>query len=302
MASDTELEKLLRTGVICLDKPQGPTSHQVTAWVRDIFGVEKAGHGGTLDPNVTGVLVIALGDSARGLGVLLEGTKEYVGILKLHRKVPKDRIRTVFEEFKGPIYQTPPVRSAVKRQLRVREIFKLDILEINDRDVLFRTVCEGGTYIRTLCVDIGDALGVGGSMLELRRTRTGGFPEKQAVTLHQLKDAYETWKDGDAGPLMTILQPMERLLSEVPQVIVKDSAVDAICHGSNLAVPGVMDWGDNVKKGGVVALLTNKGEGIALGKALIGDANSMPKKGWVVRVERVLMEPGTYPKGWKTKE
>ncbi|UCF08899.1 MAG: RNA-guided pseudouridylation complex pseudouridine synthase subunit Cbf5, partial [Thermoplasmata archaeon] len=155
------ISELIESGVVLLDKPAGPTSHQVSAWVRDILQIKKAGHGGTLDPHVTGLLPVALGRATNALRSLLVGGKEYVGIMRLHGDVPKSRIQDVFSEFTGKIYQFPPLRSAVKRELRIREIYYLEPLEFDKRLVLFRVGCEAGTYIRTLCRDMGDALGTG---------------------------------------------------------------------------------------------------------------------------------------------
>ncbi len=294
---------LLNQGVVNLDKPMGPTSHQVTAWVRDILGIEKAGHSGTLDPRVTGVLPIALGDATRALQALLLGRKEYVGIMRLHGDLPKKDLERVFQEFTGKIYQMPPVRSAVKRELRAREIYYSEILEIKKRLVLFKVGCESGTYIRTLCHDVGDAIGIGAHMQELRRTKTGCFSEMDSFTLHDLKDAYVTWQEReDENLIKKIIQPMERLLDHLPKVILKDSAVDAICHGAALAVPGILELDSGIEKGDVVALMSSKGEAIALSKTLM-DGDNLVKKdsGMAAKVTRILMEVGTYPRMWRSK-
>jgi len=298
---DRDLRHHLRYGFVIVDKPRGPTSHQVSAWVRNMFGAVKAGHSGTLDPNVSGVLPIALDDAAKALNVLLLGTKEYIGILKLHGQVQRGDVDEVFGEFTGPIYQIPPVRAAVKRERRVREIFQLELLEMNGRDVLFRVECESGTYIRTLCKDIGDALSVGGHMLELRRTRSGHFGEEQACKLHQLKDALAHLQEtGDEAEVRRLVLPFERMLDALPKVFIKDSAVDAVCHGANVAVPGIMKVEGKFTRGDTVAVLTHKDEAVAIGEA---KADSMvllgKQKGNAINLKRVLMPPGTYPKLWK---
>jgi hypothetical protein len=167
---ERSIEELLDGGVINLDKVQGPTSHQVTAWVKDILGVKKIGHGGTLDPHVSGVLPIALGRATRLTDLVLRSDKEYVCHMKLHRDRPKAKVTEILATFVGAIYQTPPVRSAVKRQMRMRRVQSINILEIKGRDVLFRVSCDAGTYIRTLCVDVGEALGCGANMVSLRRS------------------------------------------------------------------------------------------------------------------------------------
>ena len=293
---------LFRRGVFIADKPQGPTSHQVSAWARDLAGAERAGHAGTLDPRVTGVLPIAFDEATRGLDALLVGDKEYVGVLELHQDVPDDKLRGMFRRFVGPIYQMPPLRSAVKRELRVRTIHELDLLERDGRSVLFRTRCESGTYIRTLANDLGEALGVGAHLTDLRRTRTGPFAEADARPLTELQDAVAVWREeADDAHLRRLLLPMERLFAHLPKIVLKDTAVDAICHGANLAVPGVASMDPRIRKGDLVALVTAKGEGVGLARAEITLTQvESARKGVVADTERVLMEPGTYAKGWRS--
>jgi len=189
---DRSLAERIRLGVAIVDKPTGPTSHQVSAWVRDMFGVPKAGHSGTLDPRVTGVLPVALADATRAVEAVLAGDKEYVGVLQLHQDVDARRVRAMMARFVGEIYQIPPVRSAVKREQRARMVSEFEPLEIDGRDVLFRVRCESGTYIRTLAVDVGDALGVGANLVDLRRTRTATFTEADAHPLNAFRDALVT--------------------------------------------------------------------------------------------------------------
>ena len=298
------IPELLKMGVVIIDKPPGPTSHQVTAWVRDILNgigtVDKAGHGGTLDPAVTGVLPVALGRAVRGTDIILQGGKEYIAIMRLHSDVPEERIRALFREFTGEIYQTPPVRSSVKRELRVRRIYALDLLEIDGRDVLFRVECQAGTYIRTLCVDIGTALGVGGNMQELRRIRTGQYSENMAVTLHRLRDVVEDYKEtGDEAVLREVILPAETIFSQMKSVVVKDTAVDSISHGADLSIPGIHRISRSINKGDEVAIYTAKGEIIGIGTAEM-DAKQvlLRASGVAVKTSRVLMEPGTYMSVW----
>lgn len=295
------IQELLQNGFINLDKPSGPTSHQVVAWVKEILEIEKAGHGGTLDPAVTGVLPVALGDASRALQVLLLAGKEYIALMKLHHQVEEKKIRTVCQSFIGEISQIPPVRSAVKRVKRTREIYYLEILQIQGTEVLFRVGCEAGTYIRTLCVDIGKKLGIGAHLMELRRTHVGIISEETAVTLQEVKDAYIFWKeDHDETELRKTILPMERLLDVVPKIVVRDSAVDALCHGANLAIPGVVEIDEGIKANEVAAVVTLKGEGVALVKLMVPSDQILTKDvGMCATLERVLMNKGTYPSIWK---
>ncbi len=298
--SERTIEELLEAGVINMDKPMGPTSHQATAWVRDILHVEKIGHGGTLDPKVSGVLPVATGRAVRALSLVLKSDKEYVCLMRLHRDRAEEDIRRVMATFVGRIYQTPPVRSAVKRQLRIRTIHRIDILEIRGREVLFRVDCDAGTYMRTLCVDIGDALAVGASMEDLRRIRSGTMGEDSSFTLQDIKDAYVEWKEEDSEDwIRQIIQPFEVLFDPLPKAIVKDTAVDAVCHGADLAAVGVVRVDESIQKGDTVALFTLKGEAIGIGAAkMAGQEMVSAKNGVAVSTDRVFMPAGTYPRMW----
>ena len=301
---DRPVEELLHCGVVNLDKPAGPTSHEVTSWVKGILHIDRAGHSGTLDPRVTGVLPIMLGDATKVVKALLLAPKEYVCLMRLHHPVPEGMIREVCAEFTGRIYQRPPIKSAVKRKLRVRTIYYLRIEEIEDVDVLFTVGCEAGTYIRKLCHDIGIALGTGAHMAELRRTGAGPFDESDLVTLHDLCDAYVEWKEsGDETMLRSMIHPVERALVHLPQITIRDSAVDAICHGASLAAPGIVSLSEKIMTGDIVCVYTQKGEAVSIGDACM-DAIAMQraKTGIAVRTDRVIMRAGTYPKGWITSD
>lgn len=292
--------ELIHQGVVIVDKPAGPTSHQVAAWVRDIFDLTKTGHGGTLDPDVTGVLPVALAGATKAIGLLHTAGKEYVAVMRLHGKVPEERIRQVSQQFVGTVTQMPPEQAAVKREERERTIYSLEILEIRDRDVLFRVDCEGGTYIRVLCEDMGEALGCGAHLHQLRRTRSGIFGEEDAHTLHDILDTYVFWQqDGDES-IKNIIRPVEDVLAHLPAVVIRDSAVDAICHGAYLTLPGVLQVDTGIEPGTEVAMKTLKGEGVAMGTATLSTREIMEKdQGIAVETNRVLMRTGTYPPLWK---
>ena len=298
---ERSVEELLDNSMINLDKPRGPTSHQIDAWIRGILGVDKVGHGGTLDPNAIGVLPIGIGNATRALQVLLLAGKEYVGIMKLHKSINKNKILDACNSFVGDIFQIPPVRSAVKRVRRKRQIYYLEVIQIKDREVLFRVGCEAGTYVRTLCVDIGKKLGCGAHLSELKRTRVGNLREEDSVILHDVKDAYVFWQEEkNEEEFRSKILPMERLLDHLPKIVIRDSAVDALCHGANLAIPGVVEIDTDIKKGDVVAILTLKGEGVALVNALMSTEEMIQKDtGMCADIERVLMNKGTYPSIWK---
>jgi H/ACA ribonucleoprotein complex subunit 4 len=294
----------IQKGVVNIDKPKGPTSHEVAAWVKAIVEVNTAGHAGSLDPKVTGLLPTLLGKATKAVPALRLSGKEYICLLRLHRQVPPKLVRQVCEEFTGPIYQMPPIKSAVKRVIRVRTIYYLEVLEIEDRDVLFRVGCEAGTYIRKLCHDIGLALGSGGHMQELRRTKAGPFTEKTLVTLQDLKDAYVFWQEeGDESELRRVIRPMEAAVSHLPKIYLRDSAVDAVCSGASLALPGIISLDSDLKKGDLTALFTLKGELVALAKAEMTTQEILKAStGFAAAPVRIMMEAGTYPRGWTKKE
>lgn len=299
--SDRTVGELLRGGVIILDKPSGPTSHQATAWARDALHMEKAGHGGTLDPYVSGVLPVTLGKAVRLTDVVLSSDKEYICLMRLHADRPEKRIREVMSRFVGRIYQLPPVRSAVKRQLRIRRIKELEILQISGRDVLFRVECDAGTYVRTLCVDVGDVLGCGASMTELRRSRSGRMTEDRAYTLQEIRDAYVFWQQyGHGEYLRDMIIPLEALVEPLPKVVVKATAVDAVCHGASLSVRGVHMLDSDIRKNALVAMMTARGELIGLGRmAMSTDKLMAAKAGIAVETKRVIMDRGHYPRMWR---
>jgi len=299
-----EMREYITKGMVCIDKPMGPSSHEIVVWVRKILEVNKTGHTGTLDPRVTGVLPIMIEHTTKLVKYLQESDKEYVALMHLHGDVKKDRIEKVMEEFVGRIYQRPPLKSAVKKRLRIREVKNIEILEIDGRNVLFRVACEAGTYIRKLCVDIGEVLGVGAHMQELRRIRTGEFDESKAFTLHDLLDAYIFWKEEDEEKyLREIIMPMEEVAKSMKKIIIKDTAVDAICHGAPLTATGIHYIEKTIKRGDIITLFTLKSELVAIVRSHM-DAEEIlrAKRGIVAETLRVIMERGTYPSYWKRKD
>jgi H/ACA ribonucleoprotein complex subunit 4 len=300
---DRTLPELLAAGVVPLDKPSGPTSHQVAAWMRDVLKVDEVGHGGTLDPKVTGALPVTVNGAVKAVGALLSAGKEYVSLLRLHEPRGEADVRRVAAQFVGKVNQTPPVRSAVARRPRIRRIYYLDVLECTDRDVLFRVGCQAGTYIRNLCVDMGRELGTRGHMQELRRTRTGLFTEADLVSLHDCLDARLFWEqDKDGSFLRRCVRPVESVTAHLNGITLRDSAVDAICHGAPLAVIGVANLDAGIEAGEPVALHSLKGELVALAEAKMTSRQIVDEeKGIAATSTRVVMRKGTYPKAWKSK-
>lgn len=254
---------------------------------------------------MTGVLPITLEESRKIVQALLYSGKEYVCLMKLHADSSEKKVRDVLAEFENEIYQRPPLRASVKRQLRTRRIYYIDFLEMDGRNVLFKVGCEGGTYIRKLCYDIGEVLGIGAHMQELRRIRAGPFRENgDMVTLHDVAYWFMEWQQQkDEKILRKFILPMEKALAFVPKIYIRDSAVDAVCHGANLTAPGVLSLETGIEKDSLMALFTLKREAVALAEALASTEEILSMDhGIVAKTKRVLMPRGTYPKCWKSGE
>lgn len=275
-------------GFVVIDKPKGPTSHQVDYWVRQLLGVEKVGHIGTLDPNASGVLVMAIGKAVKLIDVAHEYPKEYVTVMRLYGDFDRDQLEAAFGQFRGEIYQLPPMKSAVARSLRIRRIYELEIKEVQDRLVLYRVKCESGTYIRTLCIDIGYVLGPGAQMAELRRTATGPFEEPMIHTLQELSDAAYMSRNGDPSRLQSMIIPMLQLFRNDPKVVVKRTTLSNISHGSDLFPGGIRAITGKPMKGDRVAVVTEENELVGTGHMLVNYDSIMDLK--VVDFDRILLE------------
>jgi H/ACA ribonucleoprotein complex subunit 4 len=248
-------------------------------------------------------LPIALEDATKIVQALLLSGKEYVCVMQLHQKVAKKKVVQVLNEFEGLIYQRPPIRSSVKRRVRIRMIYYLEFLELEQRNVLFKIGCESGTYLRKICFDVGEVLGCGAHMLELRRTRAGAFTvDENLVTLYDVLSAVEQWREkGEEEGLRRVVLPMERGLDLLPKIFIRDSAVAAICHGAHLAAPGVLSVETDIKLGDEAVVFTQKGEAVALVKALVPTGQILAlDHGLVAETLRVLMDRDVYPRMWKT--
>ncbi len=303
--SERSPAELLSFGVVNLDKPPGPSAHQVADWVRETTAasmeamsdsespppIDRAAHAGTLDPKVTGSLPMLLGEATRVAQVFDDSVKEYVAVLELHGPPPVD-LEAIVSEFQGKLYQKPPRKSAVSRRLRVREVHELTILEQDGRKVLLRVRCEAGTYIRKLCHDIGLALGVGAHMGDLRRTATGQYDDRSLVTMEDFVDALAFWEAGDSDLLYDCVQPAEAVLSTLPRVSIAPNAAREVANGAPVYAPGVIgveparDGGKNPEQGSLVACFTPNEAAVCLG-TLVGDPDA--ESGLVVELERVLV-------------
>ncbi len=289
------VEEMLHNGIVILDKWQGPTSHDVTATIKKMLNLNKSGHAGTLDPMVSGILLITLENACKVIPALQRLDKEYVGVMHLHKEVDYEKLKTSINKFIGEIEQLPPVRSAVARKMRKREIHSIDILDIKNKDILLNVRCEAGTYIRKLFDDIGKHVG-GAHMSELRRIKAGRFDESMAVRAQDLQDAYVFWKENGNESIRDYILPVEAAIEHLKKIIVKDSAVFAVSSGSPLYTGGISKLEKGIEINDLIALLTLKGELIALARAAMASEQMMKKKGLAAKTDRVIMAAGVYPK------
>jgi H/ACA ribonucleoprotein complex subunit 4 len=298
------LSTLFEYGLILLDKPPGPTSHEVVSWVKKTLGLAKVGHSGTLDPGTTGLLPLGLGEATKALSVLTLGPKEYYALARVHSYISAKRIEPVMKEFTGDIYQRPPQRSAVRRATRIRTVYSFDLLEQHERLLLMRIVCQAGTYVRKIIYDLGEVLSTGATMIELRRTMVSGFSEgtERFARLHDILDAFESYKENkDETKLRELIKPIEHSLQSLRGVIVRDTAVDALCHGAQLAIPGIIAIPRDLRLGELVGIYTLKGEIVGLSEAVMMSKEIETKtNGFAFVMKRIIMKPNTYPKVWRS--
>lgn len=298
------IAEYMQYGVINLDKPANPSSHEVVSWIKRILECDKTGHSGTLDPKVTGCLLVCLNRATRLVKSQQNAGKEYVCIVRFHA-APESRAKVLraLETLTGALFQRPPVMSAVKRQLRIRTIYDSKLLDYDEKRhmAVFWVSCEAGTYIRTLCVHLGLLLGTGAHMQELRRVRTGNLTERDClVSMHDVLDAQHVYKTTrDESYLRRVVFPLEMLLTTYPRIVVKDSCVNAITYGAKLMIPGVLRYDNGIEINTEVVMMTTKGEAIALGIAQMTTAvMTSVDHGVVAIIKRVVMERDTYNLRW----
>jgi H/ACA ribonucleoprotein complex subunit 4 len=268
------LPTYLNKGLIILDKFVGITSHEIASWVKLLLydlGVTKVGHGGTLDPKVSGVLPLALNEATHIQDILLSSTKEYICLMHIHQLLEENLVRETMNQFVGTISQLPPDRSAIKREIRSRNISRIEILEINEKDVLFRVECEAGTYIRTLCDDIGKKLQCGAHMTELRRIRSGAFSEDQGlISMQQIESAMQSWSvQHDLASIYKIVIPMEKAFELFPQIIICDKARKFLRQGENLKANDVLSLEKSIKHNDFITIFSQKGEILGTGRIFL---------------------------------
>ncbi len=286
--NERSISEMLEYSGVVIDKPRGPSSHEVTSFVKKILNARRTGHAGTLDADVSGVLVVMLNSACKLSRFLSKSTKEYVSVMSIMPPASEKEIEEVFSHFRGKIYQTPPLESAVKKQLRIREVYKLNLLEVEKTRVLFSAKVEAGTYIRKLITDFGMLLDRDTKMLELRRISAAGFSLDNAITLQTLSDYKWLADNGKPEKLKSVLVNAEELI-KLKKVVADDEAILSICKGANLAVPGIVSLDENIEVGEFVQILTGKGELVAIARALLSSGEIKNRKhGIALDTERII--------------
>ena len=296
------LEELLECGIILVDKPPGPSSHQLAAWARSMLGINRIGHGGTLDPFATGLLTLLCGRSTKITAELLRKAKSYFAVIRFKTPVPEHELKSLVDTMKGEIFNVPPKESAVKVQVRTREVSesKLVQTEEDDRVHLLSISCEAGTYIRTMVKDLGLLSGNKCELLELHRSKSGTLEDQMACSMQQLSDAVFLWKQhDDPRGLERLVCPVETVLNDIPSIVIKDGAVSALSHGAPLARPGVVSVPKGLPLGSTVLISSLKEEAVAVSELSV-HSDSIPemKSGQIAAPKTVIMPPGTYPQTW----
>jgi len=300
LPDERSVEALLRSGFILIDKPAGPTSHQLAAWARDLFGLDRLGHGGTLDPFATGVLPLMAGRTMKITNKVLKHRKSYIAVFRFKSAPDEGELRQVMAGMTGRIYNVPPEVSAVRVQVRTRFIHAFELLDIEGCDVVARITCEAGTYIRTMARDMGLLMGGPVDLKELRRETSGLYRLDHCITMDQLADAVWLWKEcGQDEALRRVVHPIEKLLVDVPSCTVKDSAVAALTYGAPLLLPGLVSVPSGLKKGTELLVKSLKGEAVAFVKLKVdSDTIATLENGEVARPSTVLMDTDVYPRRW----
>jgi H/ACA ribonucleoprotein complex subunit 4 len=257
-------KEMIHISVININKPPHPLSRDVDDKIRKIFKVKKVGHSGTLDPKVSGVLLVAMDEATKILKFLMKSDKEYEGIMYLHNDIEKKRIeQVIIDNFTGKITQTPPVKSMVARKPRQRVVYSFNILKKEEQEVTFRTRVEAGTYIRKLIHDLGQQLGTGAHMKYLKRIKTGKFDIKDSYTLQEIEEAYNNWKKGEESGLRKILMPIEDVIN-MKKVVVNEASLLKIRNGRPVKPMDIIKK-DEFGIGDTIGIFSPSGKIVGLG-------------------------------------
>ena len=231
-----DVKTLINKSFIFVDKPINLSSHEVSSYISKLFNV-KAGHAGTLDPNVSGLLIIGLGKATKMLRFLAEQPKEYVCLMKLKNDMKEEEVKKLLLSFQKEVLQMPPEKSAVAKKLRKRKVYNVKFIEKQQKLVLFNTLVEKGTYMRVLCQQMN------GEMVDLRRVSYAGISEEKGVTMQKIFRAMYKYNNGDNKEILEILHTTDETfyMSNLQKIFIKETAVRNIMNGSPLYKAGVIE-------------------------------------------------------------
>ena len=285
-------EELIQCGIINLDKPKGPKSIHCVNMVREIIEIAKAGHAGTLDPAVTGVLPVGLGRATKILPILSLAGKVYTGTMHFHKEITKEKVLEGFKKFTGIIKQTPPSKSAVAKREREREVYWLNLISIKGKDVEFETGVQHGTYIRTLCIQIGEYIGIPAHMTLLRRIQAGPMKIKDSVAFEFIKKNYKMYlKTKSNKYVQNFVTSPEEAMKHLPSIWIDDGVLEYLLHGSPVFAPGILAFTSDIKKGSNVAIFDDKNSLLGLGIAeMPAEEIKTVEKGLVIKTDVVLIQ------------
>ncbi len=248
---------LINHSLILLNKEKGISSRNFTRFLLDL-GFKKAGHAGTLDPNTTGVLPIFLNRGNKISSILSLSKKEYVATMYVHKDFNKSIIKSTFKSFTGEINQLVPKVSAVKRQVRKRTIYSINLISIKNRIVKFKVLCQAGTYIRKLIHDMGEFMETGAHMIELERTKSGPFKLNECIS----KDEFiKLFNKKDASCFYSL----EDAVKDMNKVWIDDGAIIPWSKGSPIYFKGILKFTSEIKIDSKLAVFNTSNELIGIG-------------------------------------
>jgi H/ACA ribonucleoprotein complex subunit 4 len=303
-----DLTELVKKGFVIIDKDVGPTSHTTAENLKNLlkdnsFEISKAGHSGTLDPKVSGILIAGIENSTRLMEYMLKSDKVYICLIHIHTSLNFEKIeKCIKENFVGKIKQLPPIVSAVKREERIREIYSIDILDKtqDNKYLILKVSCQHGTYMRKLCTDIGEKLNTKAQMAELRRVKAGPFKENDKnfpmISLDKLRNLFSLYQKNKENiiyetELRKYIFPYEFLLKDFKKIIIQDTAIESLSHGRDLAMPGIIKFEKGIKKDEIIGLFSSKFELVAIGKSLMEEKElKKNEKGLVVKTNKIFWE------------
>ncbi len=280
-------------GLILVDKPKHLTSNEVTVFVKRMSGAGRAGHVGTLDPNVSGVLPVAVGRSTKLIRFISGFDKTYVCAVKFEKEITKKQFCDAARQWEGVITQTPPKQSAVARRPRKRKVHYIHFLDMikSKHVVLFETKVEAGTYIRVLCKDLGRTLGTNAEMIDLRRIRAGVFEEEQCWTLNEVNYAFHELSNGNPSYVEKVLLPPNKFLGFLNEVVIRKSAAKSLLSGAQLMRPGIVD-AQEFNAGDYVRVVLEDKTFVGVGRAVVDWKDVKSKsRGLVIKMMRVHITP-----------